>query len=323
MVYLSNFLASKWNNITFYTFSHKQDLFDINFEVKVFNFIKTAYTIRKSDYIIVWNSPMQFVWVLSKVLFWSRAKIIWWHHHYPWYYSKNTNLFIQLKRLLEKLTIKHIDVFVSNSEYLKNVLQDTYKTKAYILNPVIDEYYTKRKQKNSSSSNPIIFTYWRWTAWKNIKQIFDTYLYIKSYIPNVRLLIWGIWEELIHFQNKFELDNNIEFLWLLDKKSIVANLEKSSVFLFSSTIDSFWMTMIEALSIWVPVVAFDKNAANEIVDNWYNWYLVKSKINFSNTTLSILQSQELQRKLWKNALNITTRYWYQNFVSQLDKIFYL
>lgn len=323
MVYLSNFLASKWNNITFYTFSHKQDLFNINFDVKCFNFIKTAYAIRKSDYIIVWNSPMQFVGVLSKVLFWSNAKIIWWHHHYPWYYSKNTNLYIWIKRFLEKLTIKHIDILLSNSEYLKNVLQDTYKTKAYVLNPVIDEYFTKHKQKNSPSNNPIIFSYSRWTTWKNIKQIFDTYHYIKWYIPNVELIVWGVWDELTHFQNKFESDKNIKFLWLLDKQSIVDNLEKSSVFLFSSTIDSFWMTIIEAMSIWVPVVAFDKNATNEIIDNWHNWYLVKSKLNFSNTTLSILQSHELQSKLSNNALNITNRYWIQNFVSQLDKIFYL
>ncbi len=322
MVYLSNTLKDNWNNVTMYTFSHNKDLFDVDFEVKSFNLIKTAYSIRKSDYIIIWNSPMQFVWVLSKILFLSKAKLIWWHHHYPWYYSKNTNVYIWIKKILEKLSIRFIDALVSNSNYLRDILRDIYKSKALVLNPVVDKEFQKHKQKTLQATSPIIFSYARWTAWKNIKQVLDTYLYVKSYIPDIKLLIWGVGDELTRIQNKYESDKNIQFLWLLDKESIIDNLEKSSVFLFSSKIDSFGMTMIESLSCWVPVVAFDIHAAWEIVESWQNWYLVDSPSEFDQKTLSILQSTWLQQKLSINWLNIINRYWHHNFQRQLSDIFY-
>jgi len=322
MVYLSNTLKQKWNNVTMYTFSHNQKMFNTDFDVKCFGFFKTAYSIRNSDYIFIWNSPMHFVWVLSKVLFFSKAKLIWWHHHYPWYYSKNTNVYIWIKKILEKLSINFIDLLLSNSQYLQSNLKTIYKKKVLVLNPVVEEEFQKHKQKTINKSSPIIFSYARWTTWKNLKQVLDTYLYVKKYIPSVQLLIWGVGDDQVYFQNKFKSDTDIKFLWLLDKKSIIENLEKSSVFLFSSTIDSFGMTMIESLSLWVPVIAFDVNASNEIVVSWQNWFLVKSPSEFMSKTLSILQSDELLDKFSKNSVCITDRYWSQNFDKQLKDIFY-
>jgi len=348
MIYLSKTLIKKGNNVIFYTFSYDKDLFpEIDFEVKCLNLFKTSYAIRNSDYIIIWNSPMQFAWVLSKVMFLWSAKLIWWHHHYPWYYSENTDVFILLKRFLEKLSIKKIDLLLSNSQYLSNALKDIYKKESKILNPVLDDIFLSQnstltnKIKTSpltkivSETSPltpllkgegkedekVIFSYGRWVSWKNVKQIFDTYEFVKKEVPSTKLLIWWVGEELTYFQNKFKLDKDVTFLWLLDKNSIIENLKKSSVFLFPSTIDSFWMTIIEAMSIWVPVVAFDLNASSEIINHWQNWFLVKSKSDFSKKVLKIISDDELQLYLSNNCLSITNRYWNINFDNQLSTIF--
>lgn len=338
MIYLSKALIKKGNNVIFYTFSYDKDLFpEIDFEVKCLNLFKTSYAIRNSDYIIIWNSPMQFAWVLSKVMFLWSAKLIWWHHHYPWYYSENTDVFILIKRFLEKLSIKKVDLLLSNSQYLSKVLNDIYEKESKVLNPVLDDIFLREASKISiiKKTSPltpllsgegqekerVIFSYGRWVSWKNVKQIFDTYEFVKNEVPSTKLLIWWIGEELTYFQNKFKLDNDVTFLWLLDKNSIIQNLKKSSVFLFPSTIDSFWMTIIEAMSIWLPVVAFDLNASSEIINHWQNWFLVKSKSDFSKKVLKIINDDELQLYLSKNCLDITNRYWTSNFDKQLSSIF--
>lgn len=322
MIYLSN-LLKKDNIVEFYTFSYDEKLFsqDITFKVNCFNKIKTAYAIRNSDYIIIWNSPMQFVWVLSKIIFFSHAKLIWWHHHYPWYYTINTNVFIWFKRLLERLSIWYIDIFVSNSYFLKNSLKNIFDVESKILNPVLDREYTEVSQTKIDFNSKTIFIYGRWVKWKNIQQAFSTYDILKSQVPWLKLNIWWIWEELDLYINKYKGDSNVSFLWLLDKSSIIDNLQKSLVCLFPSKIDSFWMTIIEAMSIWVPVVAFDLNWASEIIQSWQNWFLVRSNDDFTLKVFDILTNPTLHKLLSKNALNITTKYDSSNFEKQLKDIF--
>lgn len=322
MIYLSNLLKKK-NDLMFYTFSYDQKKFskEIFFEVCTFNFIKIAYKIRKSDYIIVWNSPMHFVWVFSKIFFFSKAKIIWWNHHYPWYYSENTNVLILLKRYLEKFSLKFIDSVISNSLYLQDSLEKTLKVKTKILYPVLDKEFLQHKYKNKHSNSKIIFTYSRWVEWKNLKQVFLTYDYLKKKIPDLELRIWWVWKELDEYIDIYKKDKWVSFLWLLDKNSIIANLEDSRVCLFPSVVDSFWLTIIESMSIWTPVIAFNINWAKELIKNWKDGFLVKSNKAFYEKTFEILVDFELNKKFSKNSLNITKRFSNHEFESNLDKIF--
>ena len=323
MIYLSNLLNEKWNDISFYTFSYNKDLFsrEIWFKVNSFNFIRIAYSIRKSDYIIIWNSPMHFVWVISKLFFFSNAKIIWWHHHYPWYYSKTTNVFILLKRYLEKFSIKFIDKIISNSIYLKKSLEKIYKIKTEILYPVMDKEFLEYKYKNKNFDSNIIFTYSRWVEWKNLKQIFNTYDFLKDKVLNLKLMIWWVWEDLEYYKDKYKKDHGVLFLWLLDQKSIIANLQLSNVFLFPSKIDSFGITVLESMSIWVPVVAFNINWVRELIEDNVNWFLVNSENDFSEKVFSILDNQQLNKNLSNNCLNITNRFSDLEFERQLENIF--
>lgn len=321
MIYLSNLLQRE-NKLEFYTFSYDEKIFskEINFNINCFNKIKTAYLIRNSDYIIIWNSPMQFVWVLSKVLFFSRAKLIWWHHHYPWYY-KNTNVYTWFKKILEKLSIRFISEMISNSYYLKKCLFDIYKVDSKVLYPVLDTEYTLNKTKNIDYNSKIIFAYGRWVEWKNLEQVFQSYNFIKSQVPWLKLNIWWEGIELESFKEKYRDDTSVSFLWLLDKLSIIDNLQKSLVCLFPSKIDSFWMTIIESLSIWVPVVAFDINWVSEIIKSWQNWFLVKSSDEFTKRVLEILTDEALYNKLSNNALDIVNSFSWKNFEKQLQDIF--
>lgn len=323
MIYLSDLLLKKENNVKFYTFSYDQKMFskDINFEINCFNFFKTAYSIRNSDYIFIWNSPMQFVWVFSKIFFFSSAKLIWWHHHYPWYYSENTNVFILIKRYLEKFSINFIDSLVSNSLYLKKVLKEKYDLESMVLNPVLHSDFIKHNNTDRDFDSKIIFTYSRWVKWKNLKQVFDSYEKLKQKIPDLKLYVWWEGFDLIYFQNKFKSDNDVLFLWLLDRSSIIENLEKSLVFLFPSFIDSFWMTMIEAMSIWVPVVWFDLNSSWEIILDNKNWFLVDSDKEFTEKILLLLTDKNLHTYFSKNALELSYRYSDLEFEKKLWQIF--
>lgn len=327
MIFLANFLKSKWNEVEFFTPSYNEKVFskDIDFKVTVLNKIKIAYKIRKFDYIIIWNSPMQFVWVLSKIIFQSKAKIFWWHHHFPWYYEKNKGFKILFKRYLEKVCVRFIDKLIWNSIYIQKSLVNIYKNKnkIEILNPVVDEEfqkYNKNKNKFSFDTKTII-SYWRWEEWKNAKQIFDTFEFLENHNINPKLIVWWEGNELNKYKNKYKNKKNISFLWILNKDEIILNLEKSSVFLFPSKIDSFWISALEAMFIGVPVVAFNERGIVEIVQNKQNWLLASSSEDFSKKTFDILSDKKLNIKLSNFAIKTREKFSYSRFEEQLKNIF--
>ncbi len=323
MILLWNLLKERWNQVELFTTSYDKDLFwkDISFKVNIFSKIKISYKIRKFDYIFIWNSPMQFVWAISKMLFLSQAKIFWWHHHYPWYYEKNTNTFILFKRILEKFSLKWIDGLIANSYYIKNSLKKIYSLDSKILYPVLDTYFENQKHIENTFSNFTIISYGRWVKWKNLKQIFETYLELKSKIPKLELLIWWVGEELDFFRKQYSTDKHIRFLWLLDKKDIVDNLSISNVFLFPSKIDSFGLSSLEALSLWIPVVWFSWKWLSEIIKNGKNWFLVDSKIEFTEKTFKILNNKNLNKQLSRNCIKTIHKFTIKTFEKNLEKLF--
>lgn len=313
MIYLSTFLQDKKNNVNLYSFSRDKS--------KFLSFIKIAYVIRKCDYIIIWNSPMHFVWVLSKFLFRSKAKLIWWHHHYPWYYSQNTNVYIKLKRFFEKCIIKSIDEIIVNSKYLQDSIKQIYKIDSKILYPVLDDKFLSHNSENKKSpTSKTIFTYGRWVEGKNLEMIFNTYEELKNKVPNLVLKIWWEWNDIFKYKNKYEENKNIIFLWKVDITKIIENLEQANLFLFPSKIDSFWLVIIESMSIWVPVISYNLSWAKELVQNNINWYLVDSDSEFIKKSYEILSNSSLEKKLSKEAIKTSVAFTKQSFENQLSKI---
>lgn len=331
MIYLSNFL-SKDNNVVFYTFSYDEMLFPItenNFLIKYFknskliSLVKISYNIRNSDYIIIWNSPMHFVWVISKLLFRSKAKLIWRHHHYPWYYCKNANVYIRFKKIIERLVLKNIDSIVVNSKYLQASIKDIYKIDSKILYPVLGDKFLNYNSENKKilSDHKIMFTYWRWSEGKNIQLIFNTYEDLKNKVPNLILKIWWDWNELSEYKNKYVENKNIHFLWIVDQEQIIRELELSNLFLFPSKIDSFWLVILESMAIWNPVISYNLAWAKEIIKNWINWYLVDSDSEFIKRSLDILNDSSLRERLWIEAIKTSKHFWRHTFKTNLEKLF--
>lgn len=315
MIYLSTFLLNKNNNVMIYSFSRNS--------TKFFSTIKIAYAIKDNDYIIIWNSPMHFVWVISKILFRSKAKLIWWHHHYPWYYTQKTNVYIKLKKFFERRIIKSIDSVIVNSKYLQESIKLIYKIDSKILYPVLDDKFLNHnsENKNVSSSSNIIFSYGRWVEGKNLEMIFKTYEDLKDKVPNLILKIWWEWKEISKFKKQYECEDSVKFLWIINNDEIINNLELSSLFLFPSKIDSFWLVILESMSIWVPVISYNISWAKEIVKNWINWYLVNSDIEFIKRSYEILTNSSLKNTFSIESIITAKTFSNHTFEKQLSKIF--
>jgi hypothetical protein len=68
---------------------------------------------------------------------------------------------IRLKRYIEKMFFKNIDLVITNGEFLKKHVDSIYNVDSKILYPVLDDDFIYNKILSKLEKN-IMFTYSRW-----------------------------------------------------------------------------------------------------------------------------------------------------------------
>lgn len=129
--------------------------------------------------------------------------------------------------------------------------------------------------------------------------------YANSNLPekNIHLVILGTGEEQILLENKITDLNLKDKVHLLGFKRNVWNFISNAKFLvLSSQYEGFPMTILEALSLGIPVISFDcESGPNEMIINQHNGILVENQ-NFTELThkLNIFVEDEILYQDCKN-----------------------
>jgi glycosyltransferase involved in cell wall biosynthesis len=97
-------------------------------------------------------------------------------------------MFIRLKRYIEKSLVKRIDRVLSNSKYLKKVIDNTWNIDSKILYPVLDRRFLNYEHGEITRGNTI-FSYGRWEEGKNLEMIFKTYDSLKGKVSDLTLIV--------------------------------------------------------------------------------------------------------------------------------------
>ena len=325
---------SKDNKVDFFTTLYSKNNFkkdldipvmEISSKFKIISYFIIAYKIRDYDIVFAWNSPMHFVWVISKILFRARFKLIWWNHHFPWYYEKKHNtFFVSFKKRFEKFSIDYIDLLVANSLYIKDSLLDIFgqSRQIKILHPVVSDIFIEYNRKKERQKQKItLFTYSRWVTWKNIWVIFKMFDFLKSKY-DFDLIIWWEGKQLDKYIEKYSWYKNISFLWKLSQDEIFNYAIQSDIFLFPSLIDSFWMSVLEMMFLSLPIVWFKFWWVWELIKDWKNGFLCNSDLEFLQKTETLIKDTTLRKKMWEESLKIArSNFWENIFNKELEKIF--
>lgn len=144
---------------------------------------------------------------------------------------------------------------------------------------------------------------------------------LKKNIPNFNAIIIGSGPEknmLLNLINKLELNDNIQIIE--NETNVYKYLNFSSIFVVTSLTESFGLAMLEALSIGIPVVAFDAgDGPKNLIVNNFNGFLVKFG-DLTNLKLKILEILEMNDNEWKqysnNAIFSSQPYQVQNIYSR-------
>lgn len=163
----------------------------------------------------------------------------------------------------------------------------------------------------SKNSNIIIMAIGRFTSVKSFKDLLI--LFNKAYIKNnlLRLIIIGEGPEHADCQ-KFILDNQLEnSIYLPGQLSPVDPwLSSADIFVNVSKYEGFPNVIAEALSIGLPVVAYDAPSIKILVKNNDNGYVIpeRSEKLFIEKLLLLADNHSLRKKLGNEGKSISLKY---------------
>lgn len=159
------------------------------------------------------------------------------------------------------------------SKFLKKYYNSQHINQQVILNfstfPIIENKSNSLLDKDEINLLTITsFSFYKKAIW--ILDIFQKLEKI-DITKQFNYYICGDWKYLDEIKDKlniYKIPSNIKilFLWKLDKKDIIKLLEETDIFLYSTFQETFWISIIEAMSFWIPVILNDYDLFYELYD---------------------------------------------------------
>jgi len=200
------------------------------------------------------------------------------------------------------------------SDFLKNYYNSKHKNQQVILNfstfPII-----KNKTNNLLDKVEInLLTITSFSFYKKAIWILDIFQKLDNIdiTKQFNYYICGDWKYLDEIKSKlinYKIPDNIKifFLWKLSKKEIIKLLEEIDIFLYSTFQETFGISIIEAMSFWIPVILNNYELFNELYDNEF---ISKDNIDFIDKLNKLINDKEYYKEYLEK--------WYKN-LEKFDK----
>ena len=144
----------------------------------------------------------------------------------------------------------------------------------------------------------------RLSSEKNLFKLLSVAAILKEKNQNFTIDIYGtgeMYESLKEEIYRLHLEDYVILKGFINDKHIYFNY---AVFLLTSTIEGFPLTIIEAKANATPTITtFWGEAVNETVTDGYDGYIIEDPNEIADKLIILMNNQELLKKLSENALN--------------------
>ena len=230
------------------------------------------------------------------------------------YYGVIDFLKKHIMKMLIRYTYFKADYCISNSKYISKAYNDYYNLKFKTIHPPSFKKLYKFIKRKKLNSNICIGTVCRLSKEKridNLIKIFSRFDY------NFTFKIIGNGPELENLKKltkSLNLEKKITFIGKVSPEKIKSKIKNFDYFINSSDFEGFPNSVVEALSLGIPVIASQSyGGINEIIKN-KNFGLIYN----NDTELEIILLKILENKLkFKSNRNLIDRH-LQNFSENIN-----
>ena len=159
---------------------------------------------------------------------------------------------------------------------------------------------------------------------KNIEFLIESQSLIVKKYPFCKLIIIGDGpdaDSYLKLVNKLKLSNNVKLIGKKTFDDIPKYYQIADVFATASKSETQGLTVIEAMSASVPVVAIEDDSFKEIIVPDLNGYLFKNKKQYYKNIESLIENKEKKEFLSMQARNTSESYSSKYFAEKILKVY--
>lgn len=230
------------------------------------------------------------------------------------------NLYRLLRYFMAKKTIKNAKLITTVSPYMQNELLSWSNRKAELVpNGIEDDWFTLAKDHNTKdlSQPKIAMIINGWGRRKNAKPALQAFPMIRKKLPLAELHLFGAdfanQEVASKWCNKYGIADGMHFHGKLPYSKLRNELAEMTLLIHPSLEESFGMTVLEAMSIKLPVVGGNASGAVPwLLGHGKGGFLVdvKDSKQIANVVLELLSKPER----YSAFVNIAQAYARNNFL---------
>jgi len=251
------------------------------------------------------------------------------------FFTNMMGLSIPKKDRYHKFIYKKIDKIFAISKAVKKELEENLpckKEKIKLLYPGIDTNYFKKNENlrkkfreglGIKENEIIISNTSRFDIKKGQREAIIVFNELLRKHKNIKLILQGAIEEKKYFEELKKIGNN-NVIFLDFSKDIKPLLSASDIYIFPSYGEALGFSLLEAMSMELPCIAFDKRAVPEIIEDGINGFLVGEKnLREMQEKIEILiKNPHLRKELGEKArCKIIKKFNFEKYVENLIKFY--
>ncbi len=278
------------------------------------HFLNNKYDLIISSIPFFWKPPkcdyiIQQHWLYKNDRwFTSIPKLLAWFYPYNTFFSK---------------------IVLYPSEFLKKYYNSKHRNQKVILNfssfPIIKNEIKSLENKNEIN----LLTIFRADIYNKARWILDLYEKLKLFKPNKKInykvaWFWKYYEEMKKSFDSSKLDKNINIKWIgwLDKDWVIEEVNKCDIFLYSTFYETFWIILLEVLSLWKPILLNNYESYYWLYDEEF---ISKDNKEFINKLSKLINNDEYYNQYFSKVSKNLERFdkntiineWYQLIKEQI------
>jgi len=163
-------------------------------------------------------------------------------------------------------TVDRVDYFIANSNYVKSRIKRVYNKDSKVIYPPVDtdnfKFCSEKKEYYITAS--------RLVPYKKTKLIVEAF----NKMPNRELIVIG---DGIEYEDiKKIAKSNVKVLGYKSKDELIKYMQEAKAFVYGA-IEDFGIVVVEALSCGTPVIALNRGATLETIEDGVNGILFKEQ----------------------------------------------
>jgi len=231
-------------------------------------------------------------------------------------------------KLTSKIAMKNADSVIALTEDMRQAMRSVYdRNIAVIPNGInLKEHTEKRPVKEVECFSKNVLFVGRLHPIKGVQYLLQAMKIVHEKMPDVKLILVGDGEErerLESLTDSLEIQECVEFVGRVPHERVTDYMNQSDIFVLPSLSEGFPVTILEAMTCGLPIVATRVRGVLDIIENDINGYLVDSMNpeQIAWALQKILENEQLRENISSNNRDEAEKYSWDKVVIRLEGIY--